>query len=94
MNVKIFPVVLHCSNEELIRHIQPEDRYKEKKITDPYFTMKRIRVKRLLIPKGAFEIDNSNLSAKEVAQRIVKKIKSKKLIVTSVVKSLKNRVYP
>jgi hypothetical protein len=46
---------------------------------------------RLFIPEGALEIDNSNLSAKEVAKKIVEEMKEKngKLIKTSVINHLK-----
>lgn len=42
MGVKIFPVVLHCNNEELVKRVQSEERYQENKITDSDFAMKRI----------------------------------------------------
>ncbi|NEV49249.1 hypothetical protein EUZ93_01860 [Wolbachia pipientis] len=92
MGVKIFPVVLHCNNEELVRRVQSEERHQENKITDSDFAMKKIEEKRLFIPEGTLEIGNSNLSAKEVAKKIVeemKKEKNGKLIKTSVTNHLK-----
>ncbi|GFQ94388.1 uncharacterized protein TNCT_8801 [Trichonephila clavata] len=92
MGVKIFPVVLHCNNEELVRRVQSEERHQENKITDSDFAMKKIEGKRLFIPEGTLEIGNSNLSAKEVAKKIVeemKKEKNGKLIKTSVTNHLK-----
>ncbi|MDR2831921.1 MAG: hypothetical protein LBV62_03335 [Rickettsiales bacterium] len=88
MGVKILPVVLYCNNEELVRRVQSEERYQENKITDSDFAMKKIEEKRLFVPEGAFEIDNSNLSTKEVAKKIVEKIKGEKLVETSVTNNL------
>lgn len=54
--------------------------------------MKKIGGKRLFIPEGALEIDNSNLSAQEVAKKIVEEMKEEKkgkLIKTSVINYLK-----
>ena len=51
-----------------------------------------MRGKRLFIPEGTLEIDNSNLSAKEVAKKIVEEMKEEKngkLIKTSVINHLK-----
>ncbi len=92
MDMEIFSVVLHCNNEKLVRRVQSEERYQENKITDPDFAIKKIEGKRLFIPEGSLEIDNSNLSAKEVAKKIVeemKKEKNGKLIKTSVTNHLK-----
>ncbi|MCA4773831.1 hypothetical protein [Wolbachia endosymbiont of Mansonella perstans] len=85
MGVEILPVVLHCDNEELIKRIESKKRYQEGKITDLDFAIKRTREKRLFVPEGSLEIDNSNLSAKEVAERIVKGMNNgEKLVKTSV----------
>lgn len=91
MGVKIFPVVLHCNNEELVKRVQSEERYQENKITDSDFAMKRIEGKRLFIPEGTLEIGNSNLSAKEVAKKIIEEMKEEKngkLIKTSITNNL------
>ncbi len=92
MDMKILHVVLHCNNEELVRRVQSEERYQENKITDSDFAMKKIKGKRLFIPEGTLEIGNSNLSAKEVAKKIVEEMKEEKngkLIKTSVTNHLK-----
>ncbi|WP_246228188.1 hypothetical protein [Wolbachia endosymbiont of Litomosoides brasiliensis] len=89
MGVKILPVVLHCNSKELVERIQSEDRHQGNKITDPDFAIKKIEEKRLFIPKGAFEINNSELSAKGVAKKIADKIKNgKRLVETSVTNNL------
>ncbi|MFP3019930.1 MAG: AAA family ATPase [Wolbachia sp.] len=91
MDMEILPVVLHCNNEELVRRVQSEERYQENKITDSDFAMKRIEGKRLFIPEGTLEIGNSNLSAKEVAKKIVEEMKEEKngkLIKTSITNNL------
>ncbi|WP_265025953.1 ATP-binding protein [Wolbachia endosymbiont (group A) of Bibio marci] len=91
MGVKIFPVVLHCNNEELVKRVQSEERYQENKITDSDFAMKRIEGKRLFIPEGTLEIGNSNLSAKEAAKKIIEEMKeekNEKLIKTSITNNL------
>ncbi|WP_333023391.1 AAA family ATPase [Wolbachia endosymbiont of Pentidionis agamae] len=74
INTYILPVVLHCKNDELIRRIQSKERYLNRKITDPVFALKRIKEKKLFVPDGAFEIDNSELTIKEVADLILNKI--------------------
>lgn len=88
VGVEILPVVLHCNSEELVKRVQSEERYQENKTTDSDFAIKKIEGKRLFVPEGAFEIDNSNLSAKEVAKKIVEKIKGEKLVETSVTNNL------
>jgi broad-specificity NMP kinase len=85
MNASIFSVVLHCNKAELAKRVQSKERSQENKITDLDFAMKRIEGERLFIPEGALEIDNSSLSAKEVARKIADKIISKELVNTSVV---------
>ncbi|MGL9726325.1 MAG: hypothetical protein ACR5KV_07065 [Wolbachia sp.] len=72
-NVKILPVVLHCNDKELIKPVESKSRYQEGKITNSDFTIKRIEGKKLFIPGGSLEIDNSNLNAKEVAEKIAEK---------------------
>lgn len=92
MDMEILPVVLHCNNKELVKRVQSEERYQENKITDSDFAMKKIEGKRLFIPEGTLEIGNSNLSAKEVAKKIVEEMKEEKngkLIKTSVINHLK-----
>lgn len=78
MGIKILSVVLHCNREELIKRVESKNRYQEGKITDSDFAMRRIKGKKLFVPQGSLEIDNSNLSAKEVAKKIVEKMKIKK----------------
>ncbi|MBD0391190.1 AAA family ATPase [Wolbachia endosymbiont of Pentalonia nigronervosa] len=83
--MKILYVVLHCSKEELEKRIQLQGRHG--KITDPEY-VKSTEGKKLFVPSGALEIDNSDLSAKEVARKIVEGIEeSKKSGVTSIVTS-------
>lgn len=92
MDMEILPVVLHCNNKKLVKRVQSEERYQENKITDSDFAMKKIEGKRLFIPEGTLEIGNSNLSAKEVAKKIVEEMKEEKngkLIKISVTNHLK-----
>lgn len=92
MDMEILPVVLHCNNKELVKRVQSEERYQENKITDSDFAMKKIEGKRLFIPEGTLEIGNSNLSAKEVAKKLVEEMKEEKngkLIKISVTNHLK-----
>ncbi|MDM8335238.1 hypothetical protein [Wolbachia pipientis] len=85
MDVGILPVVLHCNSEELVKRVQSEERYQENKITDSDFAMKKTKGRRLFVPEGSLESDNSNLSAEEVAKKIVESMKGwKKLVETSV----------
>lgn len=84
--MKILFVVLHCSKEELARRIQSQGRHG--KITNPQYVKNiELKGKELFVPPGALEIDNSDLSAEEVAEKIVQEMKSEKLGVTSVVTS-------
>ncbi|MGL9761161.1 MAG: AAA family ATPase [Wolbachia sp.] len=91
MGVEILPVVLHCNNEELIKRVELKERYQEGKISDSDFAIKRTREKRLFVPEGSIEIDNSNLSAKEVAARIVKKMNNEEKLVKTSVNNLTKR---
>ncbi|WP_255445866.1 hypothetical protein [Wolbachia endosymbiont of Drosophila mauritiana] len=50
--------------------------------------MRRIKEKKLFVPQGSLKIDNSNLSAKEVAKKIVEKMNSKKVVGTSMIDNL------
>ncbi len=92
MDMEVLSVVLHCNDEELARHIHSKERCRKNKIIVLDFVMKRIEGKRLFIPEGTLEIDNSNLSAKEVAKKIFEEMKEEKngkLIKTSVTNHLK-----
>jgi len=40
------------------------------------------------VPQGSLEIDNSNLSAKEVAKKIVEKMNGKKVVGASMIDNL------
>jgi len=91
MGVEILSVVLHCNNEELIKRVESKERYQEGKIADSDFAIKRTREKRLFVPEGSLEIDNSNLSAKEVAERIVKRVNNEEKLVKTSVNNLTKR---
>ncbi len=82
------PVVLYCNSGELVKRVQLKEREQERKITDSDFAMRRIKGKKLFVPQGSLEIDNSNLSAKEVAKKIVEKMNSKKVVGTSMIDNL------
>ncbi|QOD38363.1 hypothetical protein [Candidatus Wolbachia massiliensis] len=84
MGMKVLPAILHCNSEELVKRVQLEERGQENKITDSDFAMKKIKGKRLFVPEGSLEIDNSYLSAKKVAKKIVDTMKDEKLIKASV----------
>ncbi|QCB62253.1 hypothetical protein EJB00_00960 [Wolbachia endosymbiont of Drosophila mauritiana] len=64
------------------------DNNHRRKITDSDFAMRRIKEKKLFVPQGSLKIDNSNLSAKEVAKKIVEKMNSKKVVGTSMIDNL------
>ncbi|WP_405196972.1 hypothetical protein [Wolbachia endosymbiont (group B) of Erebia ligea] len=88
MNVEILPVVLYCNSGELVKRVQLKEREQERKITDSDFAMRRIKGKKLFVPQGSLEIDNSNLSAKEVAKKIVERMNGKKVVETSMIDNL------
>lgn len=88
MNVEILPVVLYCNSAELVKRVQSKEREKERKITDSDFAMRKIKGKKLFVPQGSLEIDNSNLSAKEVAKKIVEKMNGKKVVGASMIDNL------
>lgn len=81
-------MVLYCNSAELVKRVQSKEREQERKITDSDFAMRRIKGKKLFVPQGSLEIDNSNLSAKEVAKKIVEKMNSKKVVGTSMIDNL------
>ncbi|MDN5247728.1 MAG: AAA family ATPase [Wolbachia endosymbiont of Tyrophagus putrescentiae] len=89
INTQIFPVVLHCSHDELIKRIKLKSARNKNRnlVTDPNFTIKRIQEKKLLIPKDAFEIDNSTLSVKETVSKIIEEVKNRKLTVAFIDKA-------
>ncbi|WP_041581353.1 hypothetical protein [Wolbachia endosymbiont of Drosophila simulans] len=60
------------------------DNNHRRKITDSDFAMRRIKEKKLFVPQGSLKIDNSNLSAK----KIVEKMNSKKVVGTSMIDNL------
>lgn len=66
-------MVLYCNSGELVKRVQLKEREQERKITDSDFAMRRIKGKKLFVPQGSLEIDSSNLSAKEVAKKLLKK---------------------
>ncbi|MGL9732689.1 MAG: hypothetical protein ACR5KW_01505 [Wolbachia sp.] len=78
MGVEIFPVVLYCNDAELIKYVESKERYHVNKITDSDFAIKNTRKKRLFIHESSIEIDSSNMSAKEVAVRTVKRMNNEK----------------
>ncbi|WP_246224404.1 hypothetical protein [Wolbachia endosymbiont of Litomosoides sigmodontis] len=71
MSVKILFMVLRCNSKGLVERIQSEDRHQENKITDLDLASKKIERKRLFVSKGAFEINNSKLSVKRVAKKLL-----------------------
>lgn len=78
MDAEVFPVVLHCNHDELMKRIQSSERRKKNKITDPVSLAKRIKGKKLFVPDDALEIDNSSLSVTEVAKQIIAKMVKKR----------------
>ncbi|WP_339048308.1 AAA family ATPase [Candidatus Mesenet endosymbiont of Phosphuga atrata] len=75
LKTKMLPIILNCSEDVLKERISSKERHKNKKITDVDFATSRIRGKKLFVPKGALEIDNSNLKPKEAAKIIMAHIK-------------------
>ncbi|WP_168463782.1 hypothetical protein [Wolbachia endosymbiont of Ctenocephalides felis wCfeT] len=84
MGVTMLSIVLHCDYKKLIKRIQSSKRRKVNKVTDPSYIKKKIAGKKLFVPNGALEIDNSNLSVKEVAKKIIDKVRNKKLVEASI----------
>ena len=71
MNTEILPVVLRCDLPTLQKRIALKRQRKNRKVTNVNSMIEQFRINNLFIPPSAIEIENSDMSIKEVAQEIV-----------------------
>jgi cytidylate kinase len=71
MNTKILPIVLNCDLPTLQKRIGLQRQRENKNVISKNTIIERLRGKNLFIPPNAVEINNSNMSIKEVAEEIV-----------------------
>lgn len=69
MNIKILPIVLRCNPLILQKRIILKKQRKNRKVTN--INSIKFRAEDLFVPPNAIEIENSNMSIKEVAEKIV-----------------------
>ncbi|MDN5247730.1 MAG: hypothetical protein QWI36_01140 [Wolbachia endosymbiont of Tyrophagus putrescentiae] len=74
MNTKLLPVVLRCDLPTLQKRIELKSQRDNKRVVDASNIVEISRNKELFVPPNAIEIENSNLSIKEVTQKIIDKI--------------------
>ncbi len=71
MNTEILPVVLRCDLPTLQKRIALKRQRKNRKVINLNSIVEKFRTDDLFIPPSAIEIENSDMSIKEVAQEIV-----------------------
>ncbi|WP_395462618.1 hypothetical protein [Wolbachia endosymbiont of Cantharis cryptica] len=70
MDTKILPIVLKCDLPTLQRRIKLKRQRENKKIPNVSSIIEKFRTGNLFIPPSSIEIENSNMSIKEVAEEI------------------------
>ncbi len=75
MNTKVLPIVLKCNLSTLQKRVESKRQRENRKFTNPSLTAEKFRRKNLFIPPNAIEIENSDISAKEVAEKIVNQMR-------------------
>lgn len=70
MDTKILPIVLKCNLPTLQKRIKLKRQRENKKFTNISSTIEKFKSRNLFIPPNAIEIENSNMSIKEVAEEI------------------------
>lgn len=71
MNTRVLPIVLRCSLSTLQKRIELKNKRGNKKIISASNSVERFKRRDLLVPTNAIEIENSNISAREVAEKII-----------------------
>lgn len=71
MNTEILPVVLRCDLPTLQKRIALKRQRKNRKVINVNSMIEQCRINNLFTPPSAIEIENSDMSIKEVAQEIV-----------------------
>jgi deoxyadenosine/deoxycytidine kinase len=70
MNTRILPIVLKCDLPTLQKRIKLKRQRENRKVTNMSSVIEKFRTRNLFIPPNAIEIENSNMSIKEVAEEI------------------------
>jgi len=71
MNTRVLPIVLRCNLSTLQKRIELKNKRGNKKIISASNSVERFKSRDLLVPTNAIEIENSNISAREVAEEIM-----------------------
>ncbi|MFV0990183.1 hypothetical protein JR055_05680 [Wolbachia endosymbiont of Nasonia giraulti] len=71
MNTEILPVVLRCDLPTLQKRIALKRQRKNRRVINVNSVIEKLRTNDSFIPPSTIEIENSNMSIKEVAQEIV-----------------------
>ncbi|NSM56253.1 AAA family ATPase [Wolbachia endosymbiont of Atemnus politus] len=74
MNTIILPIVLKCDLPTLQKRIKLKRQRENKKVTSINSIIEKFRAHNLFIPPNAIEIENSNMSIREVAEEITRQI--------------------
>lgn len=74
MSAKILPVVLRCNLSTLQQRIELKNKTKKQRFINSNSIMEKLKNKTLFVPPNSIEIDNSNMSVKEVAEVIFNKM--------------------
>ncbi|WP_353271692.1 hypothetical protein [Wolbachia endosymbiont (group A) of Nomada goodeniana] len=74
MGTEILPVVLRCDLLTLQKRIALKRQRKNRRVINVNNVIEKLRTNDSFIPPSAIEIENSNMSIKEVAQEIVNQI--------------------
>ncbi|WCR58038.1 MAG: hypothetical protein PG980_000510 [Wolbachia endosymbiont of Ctenocephalides felis wCfeJ] len=74
MNTKILPVMLRCDLHTLQKRIKLKRQRENRRATNISGIIEKFRTRNLFIPPNAMEIENSNMSVKEVAEEIKRQI--------------------
>lgn len=70
MNTRILPIVLKCDSPTLQKCVKLRRQRENKKVTNISSIIEKFRTRNLFVPPNAIEIENSNMSIKEVAEEI------------------------
>ncbi|APR99195.1 hypothetical protein [Wolbachia endosymbiont of Folsomia candida] len=80
MNTEVLPIVLKCNLPTLQKRIELKMQRENRRLTSASNTAEKFKRKDLFIPPNAIEIENSNISIKEVAEEIVNQMQKFSLV--------------
>ncbi|MGL9717964.1 MAG: hypothetical protein ACR5K9_04680 [Wolbachia sp.] len=74
MNTQILPIMLKCDLHTLQKRIKLKRQRENRKVTNISGIIEKFRTRDLFIPPNTIEIENSNMSTREVAEEITHQI--------------------